>query len=979
MKGLNKKFWISLFIFGLAGQVAWTIENMYLNVFIYKLFNASASNISLMVATSSIVATFTTWIMGAVSDYFGKRKKFICFGYILWGISILGFRFLCTNQMLTMASLGIQLAILLDCVMTFFGSTANDAAFNAWLTDRGDGSNRGKIEGYNSILPILSMIIVFGSFMGFDLDKASSWSTIFTIIGGSILVIGLLGLILIEEKTIEKTSVKIKELLFYSLKKEVIQKNKMLYATLIVFAIFATSINVFMPYLLLYFEQGLHLNNYVILFAPAILIAAIATTFLAKIYDLQGIKLSSTVSVGILMIGYLFMILFKNIPCVFTGTLLIMIGYMMSLSVFVAEIRSRIPENKAGQFQGIRMICQVLIPGVIGPIIGSCLLSNAKIIINNDGTTSFIPNRMIFVGAAVVGILLVYGLQQIYKMMQISHYDLKSKDTENFLASKNTPWTVHPRPQMKRELYHSLNGIWKLEDEEILVPFAPESYLSGYKGKVKDEMTYQKIFTIPNDFTKERILLHFGAVDQVCDVYVNQQFMGHHEGGYLPFTFDITDMVNRHGENIVIVKVKDTLSIEYPYGKQSKNRGGMWYTPITGIWQSVWLENVCEHYIENIKLTPDLNGVYVELTGNINEFEAIVEVATNIWRPFKFKGKKGKIKIDHPIHWTCENPHLYPLTIIAGEDKVESYFALRTIGFKNINGVKRVVLNGEPIFMHGLLDQGYYCDGIYLPATPQEYERDVLRMKELGFNMLRKHIKVEPEAFYYACDKHGMLVMQDFVNNGKYNFIFDTVIPTYISKKRNDTKCELGTKAHQIFIQHSKELVNHLYNHPCIVAYTIFNEGWGQFHSDYVYDLVKTWDRTRIIDSTSGWFWQKKNEFDSHHIYFKQIETGVKNRPYFITECGGFTMNVKDHIYSMYNMYGYGVCQDKDELTYKIVNMYKEMVLPGIKKGVCGCIYTQVSDVEDEINGLYTYDRKICKVNKKEMQEIAEKMKKAMK
>ena len=404
----------------------------------------------------------------------------------------------------------------------------------------------------------------------------------------------------------------------------------------------------------------------------------------------------------------------------------------------------------------------------------------------------------------------------------------------------------------------------------------------------------------------------------------------------------------------------------------------MWYTPVSGIWQSVWLENVCENYIEDLKITPDLKGAKIKLKGNISSFSVKVKTGEGRMRIYKFEGKEGYIDINHPILWTCENPYLYPIEISAGEDKVESYFALRTIRIKRVNGVNRVLLNNKPIFMHGLLDQGYYCDGIYLPATELEYERDILRMKELGFNLLRKHIKVEPEAYYYYCDKHGMLVMQDFVNNGQYDFIRDTVIPTYVSKKKDDTKCEFDTKTHKIFLEHSKQIVNHLYNHPCIISYTIFNEGWGQFHSDKVYDIVKSWDKTRIYDSTSGWFSQNKNDFDSEHIYMKQIELKPQGRPYLVSECGGFTMIVKNHTYSMYNTYGYGVCENSNELTDKIIKMYKEMIIPGIKQGVCGCIYTQVSDVEDEINGLYTYDRKVGKVLKKPFQEVSNEIKNIM-
>ena len=275
------------------------------------------------------------------------------------------------------------------------------------------------------------------------------------------------------------------------------------------------------------------------------------------------------------------------------------------------------------------------------------------------------------------------------------------------------------------------------------------------------------------------------------------------------------------------------------------------------------------------------------------------------------------------------------------------------------------------------MDQGYFCDGLFLPANEEEYERDILRMKNMGYNMLRKHIKIEPEYFYYACDKLGMLVMQDMVNSGKYYFIKDTALPTIGMKKRKD-KSGITGRRKEFFVEHTKETIEHLHNHPCIIAYTIFNEGWGQFESDRMYDMVKEWDGTRLIDSTSGWFHQKKNDFDSHHIYFKVIKLPIGKRPLFVSECGGYSMAVEGHYYSKYATYGYGACTSSEELTGEIVHMYDEMIISAIKEGACGCVYTQLSDVEDEINGLYTYDRKVCKVDTKAMTEVAEKIRKEM-
>ena len=568
-----------------------------------------------------------------------------------------------------------------------------------------------------------------------------------------------------------------------------------------------------------------------------------------------------------------------------------------------------------------------------------------------------------------------------YRLKQ-AHFDLLTESGKELLAKQEDAWQVYPRPQMKREGWHILNGEWKLNGKKIRMPFPPQAFLSGFSGEVGNQLTYEKEFVIPDSFTKDRILLHFGAVDQLATVSVNGKEVGYHEGGYLPFSCDITNAV-REGSNSLVVKVVDTLSKDYPYGKQKKKRGGMWYTPVSGIWQTVWLENVPEHYITNVKLTPDLCGVDIEVTSAEEHgftIELNLENGQKVQR--QFAGEKGRLDLTQipledgtfykPLLWTPEQPHLYSMRIWTKTDMVETYFALRTINIEEKSGKKRVCLNGKPVFLHGVLDQGYYSDGIYLPAKPEEYEKDILRMKELGFNLLRKHIKVEPDYFYYACDRLGMLVMQDMVNNGPYSFLLDTALPTIGMKKRKDTKGGIQGKRKEFFIRHSKETIAHLYNHPSIVAYTIFNEGWGQFQSDALYDMVKEWDVTRLVDSTSGWFAQKKNDFDSEHIYFRVIPLSPGKRPLFVSECGGYTMAVKEHMYSRYASYGYGTCENEEALTEQIAYMYENMILPFIKDGVCGCIYTQLSDVEDEINGLYTYDRRVCKVNKDKMRKLAD-------
>ena len=552
---------------------------------------------------------------------------------------------------------------------------------------------------------------------------------------------------------------------------------------------------------------------------------------------------------------------------------------------------------------------------------------------------------------------------------------MKNNYVENRGIMSMIKWLSYPRPQLRRNSCISLNGEWTLDGQKIQVPFAPQSRLSKYKGKVGEHLTYIRKFAYAPDFhwvENGRVILHFGAVDEVCEVYVNDTYVGKHEGGYLHFSFDITDALIKDARNILRVEVTDTLSRVYPYGKQCKKRGGMWYTPISGIWQSVWMEVVPEHYIKEIKLTPSMTDLEISVIGNVEGFKATVLDEGNVVTEQSFSENTGKIVIPNPILWDTENPHLYDLKIEAGEDKIDSYFALRTVEIKKVDGVNRICLNNKPIFMHGLLDQGYYEDGIYLPEYEEEFTRDILHMKELGFNMLRKHIKIEPEMFYYECDRLGMLVLQDMVNNGGYAYIRDTVLPTFGFKKRNDCKGRYqDPKCKEVFEWHMKDTLHDLYNHPCIIGYTIFNEGWGQFEADRMYDIAKSIDSTRFYDATSGWFAQKKSDLDSEHIYFRAEELHAKERPMFLSECGGFSYAVEGHMFNTEKSYGYGACKSVEELTDRIVDMYNVMVVPGIKGGVCGCVYTQVSDVEDEINGMYTYDRQVCKVNKEKMQALA--------
>lgn len=565
-------------------------------------------------------------------------------------------------------------------------------------------------------------------------------------------------------------------------------------------------------------------------------------------------------------------------------------------------------------------------------------------------------------------------------MKQQSFVDLYTDEGKNL---SGTPWGVYPRPQLRRDSFLNPNGYWEFAassgddfpeqyGEEIQVPFPPQSLLSGIHREIPEEqrLFYRRSFRLPEGFHRGRVILHVGAVDQIAAVWLNGVYLGEHVGGYESFSFDVTKTLR--AENILVIRVVDQMShLVLPYGKQSRKRGGMWYTPVSGIWQTVWLESVPEQYIRSVQIRSGLD--WAELTVDGVPSDGTVTVQTPVGKlDFPLEQGKAEIRVPEPRYWSPEDPYLYVCTIRTGEDRVTTYFALRTLTRERIDGVWRLCLNGKPYFFHGLLDQGYWSDGLFTPAHTSCYERDILAAKALGFNTLRKHIKIEPEQFYYDCDRLGMVVFQDMVNNGDYNFLRDTALPTVGWRRRNDRWMHRDKATREAFLKAMEKTVAQLGNHPCICYWTIFNEGWGQFESSKVYRRLKTLDSTRFIAGVSGWFKGGESDVDAEHIYFKPFRPQKTQRPLVLSEFGGYAYQVSGHIFNPDNEYGYRKYNDRESYVRGLVKLYREEIIPAVKQGLCGTVYTQLSDVEDETNGLLSYDRKVCKVMPEELLPIAE-------
>lgn len=550
----------------------------------------------------------------------------------------------------------------------------------------------------------------------------------------------------------------------------------------------------------------------------------------------------------------------------------------------------------------------------------------------------------------------------------------------------------YPRPQMKRDHYINLNGYWDYAitkedkrpqqfDGKILVPFSPEAPLSTVHRQLQPDeyLWYERVLPLYRNVRK-RCLLHFGAIDQVADVYINHQHVNFHSNGYLPFEIDISEYLI-FGDNILTVRVHDASDTSYySRGKQKLKRGGMYYTAQSGIWQTVWAEWVSDTYIRDVKITPDYDHqrIHVHITFSCLMFDKINIQIEN--QPV-LSLKTDTQDIDQYIHienlrpWTPDDPYLYHMYISTPDDQVECYFAMRIFSIENDeHNIPRVCLNHQLIFMNGVLDQGYWPEGLYTACHDEAMIYDIETMKSLGFNMIRKHVKIEPARWYYHCDRLGMIVWQDMVNGGfPYHTWFVTWLPSLISwfkKNVPDTMSYLLSREYEsdcrMWTADCKETVTYLSHFPCISTWVLFNEGWGQFNTEQLTNAIHELDPTRLIDSASGWFDQKCGDFRSEHHYFDQPKIIPEDkRAFVISEYGGYACPIEGHK-SVKDVYGYQNYQNTQELSIAYEKLFNEMIQPLIKDGLCGAVYTQLSDIEEEVNGILTYDRDICKIKPKQ-------------
>ena len=554
------------------------------------------------------------------------------------------------------------------------------------------------------------------------------------------------------------------------------------------------------------------------------------------------------------------------------------------------------------------------------------------------------------------------------------------------------PLPEYPRPQLRRNSYLNLNGIWEYAitktaekpaamQGEIVVPFSPETPLSGVGHILQPDeyLWYRRSVTLPEGFFRGgRLLLHFGAVDQRCTVWVNGQEAGSHTGGYLPFALDVTELIEGDAFTLELRVTDPTDTGSLSRGKQRLKNTGIWYTPQSGIWQTVWMECVPENYLRSLRITPKLeeNAVHIRLEADDPAMAAVTICRDGGIIAEGQTDENGESTLTIPAEelrlWSPEDPFLYDVSIVLpGGDKVESYFGMRAFGIgKDEKGLPRLLLNGKPYFQNGLLDQGYWSDGYYTAPSDEALIHDIAEMKRLGFNMLRKHIKVEPLRWYYHCDQLGMLVWQDMMNGGESYSPLSIYVFSNLGLRVKDDRYRYFSRSDEAGRTHYYEelgqMIDLLYNTVSLAMWVPFNEGWGQFDALKATEFIRERDDTRPIDHASGWYDQGGGDIKSIHWYFRPYhhkQPPKEQRPICLTEYGGYNCAVPGHCWGEGAEFGYKKIADPAEFNRAFQKLMEEQIIPAKERGLAAAVYTQVSDVEGERNGLLTYDRKVCKAN----------------
>ena len=567
----------------------------------------------------------------------------------------------------------------------------------------------------------------------------------------------------------------------------------------------------------------------------------------------------------------------------------------------------------------------------------------------------------------------------------------KSIDLEN-------PLPEYPRMQLRRGSFRSLNGTWEYQITygaqpdinkgwaKITVPFALGSKLSGTDvNLLPDEVLWmRRQFDYEPDGA--RTFLNFEAVDQCCVVYLNGVEVGSHNGGYTPFSLNVTGQIRRQNELMVRIVDQSDKGL-YAYGKQKIENGGMWYTPSAGIWQTVWMEELPDHAVEDIKITPDCDqeAVYLHMAGTYSQLVITVFAGEELVH----RGITNKMEYTIPLKdfhpWTPDDPFLYTLYLQTEDETVKSYFAMRRFSSTHdANGIVRFALNGEPLYLSGLLDQGYNVDGLLTYPCEESMIADIQKVKDMGFNMIRKHNKVECRRWYYLCDLYGILVMQDIPGGGgPYDFMRTAVLPTLGFRKFDDKKYEKNGReseeSRKAYYEELYAILDMLYNNACIFAWVPFNEGWGQFDSVEVTDAIRQYDTTRLIDSASGWYDRGAGDFNSRHCHFHGFHVPrADGRILLLSEFGGFTYAESGHNEAK-KLYGYKQFTDKAKWNAAVLERFEADVLRNIPKGLSGSVYTQLADVEDECNGLLSADRRVTKIDVRRLKRLNERCYRSMK